>query len=254
MAEAPRGRGTVALEELLVRHGAITQAQVDQAREEVKRWGGDLGRAFVDLGFISEELLMRAYAHALGIPFVDPSRQPLAPKQVMVLGVRLCERFGVIAVAADRQKRTARIATSEPTNTKLHHELAAATGFRLDLACATADAIARGIRIYFYGETTPPAREQEKPERAPAHTPITPVSKLSERVHKLEVYVAGLKAEIAADLTANPQLAGLAARLEFLEQVASIDVGQLRALTEVLIESRVIKPEALAAKLKARKP
>jgi hypothetical protein len=264
MAETPRGRGTVALEELLLRHQAITQDQLQQAREEVKKWGGDLGRAFVDLGFITEELLMRAYAHTMGVPFVDPATQPLDAKQVLALGVQVCERFGVIAVEADAQKRTARIATSEPTNQQVYREVSALTGFRLDLACATADSIARGIRIYFYGETTPSREEEavvgvELDESAPpppepaAKEPVTRVSELTERLHKLELYVAGLKHEIAAELTANPQLAGLAARLEFLEQVASNDVGQLRSLTELLIETGVINREALAAKQKGRK-
>jgi hypothetical protein len=268
MADPARGRTAAALEELLLRHGTITPEQVAQAKEEVKKWGGDLGRAFVDLGFISEELLMRAYARTLNVPYVDPATQPLDAKQVLTLGVQICERFEVIAVEADAQKRTARVATSDPTNANALRELAALTGFRLELACATAASIARAIRIYFYGEGTPVKHEDAAepdavegialeeavpPPPAPPPGPGTQVAQLAQRVLRLEQYVGGLKAEINAELTANPQLAGLAARLEFLEQVASNDVGQLRALLELLVETGVVSREALAAKLNLRR-
>ncbi len=53
----------IPLDELLLRHGAITQEQLARAKEEQRTIGGDLGRVLVDLGFISEELLIRAWAH-----------------------------------------------------------------------------------------------------------------------------------------------------------------------------------------------
>src|SRR6202022_3649604 len=67
------------LEELLLRHGSIDEQQLNRARAEQSTLGGDLGRILVDLGFVSEELLVRALAHQLGIKMTSPDRRGAPP-------------------------------------------------------------------------------------------------------------------------------------------------------------------------------
>src|SRR5258708_26868555 len=86
------------LEELLLRHNAISEEHLDQAREEQKKFGGDLGRILVDLCYVSEDLLMRALAHQLAIPLLNPEQQPPPIELVQAFPLHLCERFGVILV------------------------------------------------------------------------------------------------------------------------------------------------------------
>ena len=104
------------LADLLLRHGAIDADQLAQAEEEQTKWGGDLGRILVDLGFINEELLVRAQAQQLGIPALNPAAHPLLPELVRALPVQICERFGVIGVQVDEATRRLRVATSDPGN------------------------------------------------------------------------------------------------------------------------------------------
>src|SRR5258708_37116864 len=82
------------LEELLLRHNAISEEHLDRAREEQKKFGGDLGRILVDLGYVSEELLIPALAHQRGIPLVNPPQQPPPIELLQAFPVRLCARSG----------------------------------------------------------------------------------------------------------------------------------------------------------------
>ncbi|MDD5611281.1 MAG: ATPase, T2SS/T4P/T4SS family, partial [Candidatus Omnitrophica bacterium] len=57
--------------DLLLKHGLVTQAQVDKALEEAKVTGLTAERMLRDLGFISEEEIANIKAAALGVPFID---------------------------------------------------------------------------------------------------------------------------------------------------------------------------------------
>jgi hypothetical protein len=249
-------RSPLRLEDLLLRHGAITPEQLRAAQEEQKKWGGDVGRAFVELGFISEELLMRAYAHQLGIPFLDPATMPLDPAVVNLLSVHMCESLGVIPVARDLKRKVVQFATSDPNSPQIRGPIAQATGYVVELATATSDSITRAIRKNFYGDEPGSASDVllidtadivEEPE------PRTPAGSLEQRLLALEELLVKTREELASSMTSNPQMAGVLARLELLEQLSTNDIGQLRAVVELLIERKVFTREELAAKRRTLK-
>ncbi len=244
-------RSPLRLEDLLLRHGAITPEQLRAAQEEQRNWGGDLGRAFVELGFISEEMLMRAHAHQLGIPFLDPATMPLDPMVVNLLPLQICETLGVIAVSRDAKRKAVQFATSDPTNAQISGAITKATGYIVELATATSDSINRAIRRYFYGEEPGAAGEVavidasdlvEEPEQQ------EPAGGVEQRLAALEELLVRTREEFANAMTSNPQMAGVLARLELLEQLSTNDIGQLRAVIELLIERKVFTREELAAK------
>src|SRR5260370_24840102 len=142
------------LEELLLRHNAISEEHLDRAREEKKKFGGDLGRILVDLGYVSEELLIRALAHQLGIPLVNPEQQPPPIELVQAFPVHLCERFGVIPVEGSVDTKVMRVASSTPGNQEAHASLAQVSGLRIKLAAPTSKSIDRAIRKAYYGDST----------------------------------------------------------------------------------------------------
>jgi len=264
----PARRPLVKLEDLLLRHGAITPAQLDKAKDEQAKWGGDLGRIFVELGYVKEELLLRATAHQLGIHFVDPAAEHLDPEIVRALAVQLCEQFGVIAVAGDLRKKMLRLATSDPQNAKVLGHITAQTGFHLELCVATGASIQAAIRRHFYGEGLPqrslgpidlPPESPDAPSGVlPLAAPVTPpppepgggLAALAARVSRLEDYLGSLQKELSRQISTDPQLVGLAARLEHLEQISANDVGSLRAVVELLLERGTFKLDDLKAKVK----
>ena len=52
------GRKKIRIGDLLVEAGAITQEELDMALEKQKEEGGRLGNVIMEMGFISQELLM----------------------------------------------------------------------------------------------------------------------------------------------------------------------------------------------------
>src|SRR3989442_6877063 len=112
----PRPPARVSLEELLLRHGAITQEQLEKAKEEQRTIGGDIGRVLVDLGFITEDLLIRAWAHQLGISRVAPDTMSLGGDLLQAIPVHVCERFGVLPVGRDPPTNGLPVGTNDPSD------------------------------------------------------------------------------------------------------------------------------------------
>jgi hypothetical protein len=168
MVTPPR-RPRLQLEDLLLRHGAISAEQLAEAREDQKQLGGDVGRILVDKGFLSEELLLRALAHQLTIPLVDPEEVDIATELLQAVPVQVCERFGVIAVARDPSGGL-RVATADPGNGEHLRQVEQYVGQRLLPAAATAGSIERAIRHHYYGE--PRSKQASRPgKRPPAAAP-----------------------------------------------------------------------------------
>jgi hypothetical protein len=238
----PPQRTRIWLEDLLLRHGAIDQAQLQRAREEQRNLGGDLGRVLVDLGFISEDLLMRALAHQLGIPRVEPDAIAISPELLRAVTVQVCERFGVIPVKGDLQAKTLTVATSDPASGALLQSIEAACGFRVEPAAATSASIERGIRVHYYGESPSAARAARfaapaaaaKPKAAPAAASSPPLE-LERRVERIERLVRDSQFVAAA-----------LARIDRLEQMVARDGAVLRAIGDLLIAKGVVTLEEYA--------
>jgi hypothetical protein len=226
MKAMPPARMT--LEELLLRHRAIDEDQLKKAREEQKKFGGDLGRVLLDMGFISEELLVRAQAHQLGIPAVKPDQEAIPPEILRSVPVHVCEKYGVIPVSGNLEAKLLRVATTSPGNAELLGSVAHETGMRIEAAVATAASIERAIKRLYYGEE--PAEIVPEPDE-------DELSDLRARVEQLEKSVS------------NPQFAALLARVERLEQIGEADRRGLRALVKVLVDLGFITDEELKKRL-----
>ena len=234
-------RPKVSVEELLLRHRAVDEDQLRAAREQQKKVGGDLGRVLVELGYVSEELLLRAQSHQLGIPMVDPAQSPPPRELATALPEALCKRFGIIPVSGNLESKLLRVATSSPANSGRLATLAEESGFRIELAAATADSIAKAIRTAFTGAAAndPMADLDDHPEIHPEPEPAPPPPDrlLLERLDRLE------------KMLANPAFAGLVARVERLEQIAERDHHALNVLGQVLLDLGFISRDDLRKRL-----
>lgn len=225
-------RTRISLEELLLRHRAIDEEHLRAAKEHQKKVGGELGRVLVELGYLSEELLLRAQAHQLGIPLVNLVQSPPPRELALALTETLCKRFGVVPVSGNLESKLLRVATSTPANLERLAMLADASGFRIEAAAATADSIARAIRTAF---SDPPAAAD------PAHPELHPepdeLGDLRDRITRME------------KMLSNPPFAALLARLERLEQVAESDHHALNVLGQVLLDLGFLTREELKKRL-----
>src|SRR4051812_42775201 len=102
---APPAPQRLRLGEFLTKEGLITQDQLLRALEEKKSFGGRLGRVLVELGFISDTVLLDALTRQLGIPRIDLD----APGVVAADASRyaradLAEQWGFVPVEFDTRR------------------------------------------------------------------------------------------------------------------------------------------------------
>jgi len=223
-------RPKVSVEELLLRHRAIDEEQLRKAREQQKKVGGDLGRVLLELGYVSEELLLRTQSQQLGIPLVDPAQSPPPRELAQALSEALCKRFSVIPVSGNLEAKLLRVATSSPANFERLGMLAHESGFRIEAAAATAESIAKAIKTTFGSEAAPPEIEPESDV-------LGETAELRARLERVETMLS------------NPQFAALLARVERLEQLAERDHNALNVLGQVLLDLGFISREELRKRL-----
>jgi type IV pilus assembly protein PilB len=218
------GPSKIRLGEILVRAGLLDKAKLDSALVEQRKWGGRLGRILVDLGFVDESSLSLALARQLGLPCLELSSMALPGEATSLLDVQYCERFGVMPVGCDMNRKLLRLATSDPTNYEALEEITARTGMRIEPVIAGAIDIDRAIRRYYYGEvgTVPAAAQPHPPTAAKPQQVATPAAAPGD----------------------------LAARAAHLEDLLSRQARALRALVDALGESGVLDREAYLKRLR----
>ncbi|MBV2133430.1 GspE/PulE family protein [Pseudomonas sp. MAP12] len=91
----------VRLGDLLVQAGLISEGQLQLALQEQKRSGAKLGRAVVDLGFVSEQKLLEALSRQLDIPYVDLRQFKFNEALVQRLPEALARRFRAILLVEE---------------------------------------------------------------------------------------------------------------------------------------------------------
>lgn len=141
------------LGELLLAAGVVDEEHLRIALSEQRRWGGKLGRTLIDLGYVREEIMVKALSHQLKLPSVKLTQVTPQAEAVAVLPVHHCDKYGIFPVAYDAEKRTLSLATSDPTNDEMFRDLRLEFNLRevLPMVAGTVD-IDRAIRRYYYGE------------------------------------------------------------------------------------------------------
>ncbi len=143
------------LGELLLREGVLSPEQLQRGLEEQQAFGGRLGRHLVDLGFVSDRLLLDTLSRQLHIPLVDLD----LPGAVQPDIARYCrpdvaERMGFCPVAVDPRTKMLTIAIADP-EPQLLADIESLTGMRIDPRLAPLDAIDRASRRMYEADQAP---------------------------------------------------------------------------------------------------
>ncbi|MBS2027009.1 MAG: hypothetical protein JST54_03810 [Deltaproteobacteria bacterium] len=170
------------LGELLVAAGVLDDTRLNAALAEQKKWGGKLGRILIDLGFVKEELMVKALSHQLQLPAVDLTKDLPSAEAISRVPVQLAEKYGVFPMAYDDVKKALSVATADPTNEANLRDMRMELNIRtVSPVVAGASDIDRAIRKYYYGESV-----QSVPTATPQHFG------LSEQLIDLGVPAAGV--------------------------------------------------------------
>ncbi|MFP5297419.1 MAG: type II secretion system ATPase GspE [Actinomycetota bacterium] len=136
------------LDELLLSRGVITEQQVEEARAHASNRGRSVGRALIDLGFVSEATLVAILAEQLGVEFVDLSEAHIDQSAVAIVNETTARKHNVMPVRFDEDRRLV-VAMSDPANVVAVDDIRALTGYDIRTVVATkADVMAALNRFY----------------------------------------------------------------------------------------------------------
>ncbi len=169
--------------DVLAEAGDLTVRRLSRASTWQKTYGGTIERALLSTGAVTEEVLTAALSQAYGLPGV--SRATLAssdPDIVDCLPAKERRRFRAFPFALSGKRL--RVATCDPRNLVLLKNLAASTGFDVDLH-VTPDPVLEDLIESFEG-------------RAAGAAPVPPVTASSSGVASVSLVPSAPASDPAA--------------------------------------------------------
>ncbi|HEY3384658.1 MAG TPA: ATPase, T2SS/T4P/T4SS family [Vicinamibacterales bacterium] len=150
-----RSEKRLRLGEVLVRSGAISEERLQQALVQQQRLQRPLGEVLVKLGLVTDEVMRQALGLQLNIPFIDLDRIDADRSLARIINTHYARRHVLVPVAQIGQMLT--VCMDDPTNVSVTDELAASTGFVVNVVTASQEAIKRAFkRLYVQPIDTPP--------------------------------------------------------------------------------------------------
>jgi MSHA biogenesis protein MshE len=141
--------------DMLMAEGLITQVQFDDALARQRTTGHRLGRVLIDMGIVSEDVLLKALSRQLEIPFVDLRQQTMENAVVHQLPEALARRHRAIVVQDDGGELL--LGMADPTNLFAYDEIANLLRRPLRLALVSEMQLLRTLDV-FYRRTDDMAR------------------------------------------------------------------------------------------------
>lgn len=151
-AAPPSGRpGKQRLGDVLVQQRLISQEQLQQTLALQRQTGKKVGRLLIESGVITEELLTKALARQLRIPFVNLKTFPLHPDVVKQLPESVARRFR--ALVLEDQGDTLLVALADPLDLFAFDELTRLLKRRIAIAAVPESQLALVFdRLYRHTE------------------------------------------------------------------------------------------------------
>jgi type IV pilus assembly protein PilB len=125
------------LGQLLIRRGAVTEEQLEQALEHQRRTGGALllGEVLVKLDLCAEEQIMEALAEGYEVPFARISPRLADPRVIDILPREFLEKHCLLPLFKVRNRLA--LAVNEPANVFLVEEVERLTDCQVIIVCAS---------------------------------------------------------------------------------------------------------------------
>ncbi len=134
---------------LLLKYKAIKPDQAKKALELSRQSGKDVLQSLIDLGFISEERLLRILSRLFHVQIAEFPEGDLPEDLIKTIQPDIARKYQVFPYK--KKGKMLVVATSDPTNVELIDNLAFLTGYRVSLAITTEKKINQLITKY-YGE------------------------------------------------------------------------------------------------------
>ena len=131
------------IEDVLASKGLLTTQQLTFIKSESRRRQEPPEKILSQMGWVSLEQLAAARADVIGVPYVDPSTQPISPEVLAFLPEEVAKRFVVIPIA--KEGDTLSVAMVDPLDLQVLEFIEKKSGYAVRPYIAAADSINRAI-------------------------------------------------------------------------------------------------------------
>jgi hypothetical protein len=136
---------TKRLGEMLVETGLISAGQLQEALQYQRMAGGRMGGNLVQLGFISEDVLMDFLAQQTGVPRVNPQHLANLPKEVLKrIPHRLADQLTILPISFKEPKSLV-LAMADPSDLNAIDSARFASGMSIEPMVASHSVLKKAI-------------------------------------------------------------------------------------------------------------
>ncbi len=161
------GRKKIRIGDVLIAAGAITEEQLQEALAYQKENGGKLGNVLVDLGFISDQILITLLTQQLGIDYISLKGAKIEDSVVHLVPEPMIAKYRVMPVEIDPDNpNILKVAMSDPQDLDAIDDISLVTNLQVEPMLANESEINDAIGKYYGSAQAMEAAEQYKKEQA----------------------------------------------------------------------------------------
>lgn len=136
------------LGEVLLQEGAITSEELESAFDLQSKTGQKIGRILTDLGYTTENIIVRCLAASMGIQYVDLQNYDVDQAAVKAVSVKHAEKHLLLPLRINDKRLT--VAMSDPLDLKAIGEIEFITGLHVNAVTSTLTDIRKAIQFHYY--------------------------------------------------------------------------------------------------------
>ena len=161
------GRKKIRIGDVLIAAGAITEEQLQEALTYQKENGGKLGNVLVELGFISDQILITLLTQQLGIDYISLKGAKIEDSVVHLVPEPMIAKYRVMPVEIDPDNpNILKVAMSDPQDLDAIDDISLVTNLQVEPMLASETDINDAIGKYYGSAQAMEAAEQYKKEQA----------------------------------------------------------------------------------------
>ena len=177
----------VRLGDLLIKEKRITPAQLEEALDRQRQYGGRLAFNLITLGFVKDEEITELLSKQFGVPSISLGAFEIDPAVIKLVKVETARKYQVVPLSSAGATLT--IAITDPTNVFAMDDLRFMTGYNVEPVVASEIAVMDAIAKYYdqatgsgsgADRTSAPDEESQVPEVLPALPDVDEVEVLGE--------------------------------------------------------------------------
>lgn len=160
------GRKKIRIGDVLVAAGAITEEQLQEGLAKQKETGRKLGNALVDLGFISNDMLITVLTTQLGIDYIELKGAKIEDKVIHMVPESMVTKYQAIPIEVDPDNpNILKVAMADPMDIMAMDDIGLVTNLQVEPMLASEEAIKSAIDKYYGSAQAMEAAEAYRQEQ-----------------------------------------------------------------------------------------